>query len=235
MKELFKDNWRLLTFRSSKAELCDLGSRHLRFGLFWTWLVGMGRWWDDPGAALAQHLGLGSLTYVICLATLLWVVMSPLKPDNWSWKGVLTFVTLTSPPAILYAIPVERFTQLDTARTLNVIFLAVVATWRVALLIFYLRRLGGLNGAAVFSGGLLPLTAIVTALSFLNLERAVFEVMAGLDTAGTANDSAYLALLMITVVSVYALLPLLGIYAWCCWKRRQVDRNSDWHSKSLKP
>lgn len=222
MKELFERGWRLLTFRSTKKELRELGSRELCYGLAWTWLVGMGRWWDDPGASLPQHLGLGSLVYVVCLATLLWAVMAPLKPDHWSWKNVLTFVTLTSPPAILYAIPVERFTPLDTARLLNVIFLGVVATWRVALLVFYLRRLGGLSGAAVLSGALLPLTFVVAALSYLNLERAVFEVMAGLDTAGTANDTAYLVLLVITLLSVYAVVPLLLIYAWCCYKRRRA-------------
>ncbi len=227
MNELFTANWRLLTFRSTKEELSHLESRHLWYGLAWTWLVGMGRWWDDPGASLPQHLGLGSLVYVLCLATLLWLVMVPLKPDHWSWKGVLTFVTLTSPPAILYAIPVEKFTPLETARLLNVVFLAVVATWRVAMLLFYLRRLGGLNGPAVFSGALLPLTFVVATLSYLNLERAVFEVMAGLDTAGTANDTAYLVLLIITLLSVYTVLPLLGIYIWCCYKRRRASRESD--------
>ncbi len=234
MKELFRDSWRLLTFRSSREELQALSRSHLGFGLFWTWIVGMGRWWDDPGANIAQHLGLGSLIYVVCLATLLWVVMLPLKPESWKWKHVLTFVTLTSPPAILYAIPVERFTDLEVAKSLNVIFLAVVATWRVALLIFYLRRLAGLDGWSVLSGSLLPLTAIVAALSYLNLERAVFNVMAGLGDKGTANDAAYLVLLMITLLSVYAFLPLLAIYIWRCVKRRRDFAGERTESKDIR-
>lgn len=109
----------------------------------------------------------------------------------------------------------------EIAKSLNVIFLAVVATWRVALLIFYLRRLAGLDGWSVLSGSLLPLTAIVAASSYLNLERAVFNVMAGLGDKATANDTAYLVLLTITLLSVYTFLPLLVIYIWRCVKRRQ--------------
>lgn len=222
MRELFRDSWRLLTFRSSREELQALSTSHLGFGLVATWIVGMGRWWDDPGANLAQHLGLGSLIYVVCLATLLWVTMLPLKPDSWGWKHVLTFVTLTSPPAILYAIPVERFTELEVAKSLNVIFLAIVALWRVALLVFYLRRFAGLDRWSVLSGSLLPLTAIVATLTYLNLERAVFNVMAGLGDKVTANDAAYRVLLMITLLSVYTFLPLLAIYVWRCVKRRRA-------------
>ena len=42
---------RLLTFRSSEEELHRLNYRHLGFGLICTWLVGMGRWWEDPKAS----------------------------------------------------------------------------------------------------------------------------------------------------------------------------------------
>jgi hypothetical protein len=57
----------LLTFQLSKKEFDELDSRHLAFGLVCTWLVGMGRWWDDPGANLLQHLGLGSVIYRVPL------------------------------------------------------------------------------------------------------------------------------------------------------------------------
>ncbi len=49
-------------------------------------------------------------------------------------------VCLTAPPALLYAIPVERFFDAATARNINTGFLAFVAAWRVALLAFYLMR-----------------------------------------------------------------------------------------------
>ena len=71
------------------------------------------------------------------------LIVAPLRPRNWSFVGVLIFVTLTSLPALLYAIPVEKFMSLETAQTANVIFLAIVASWRVALLIVFLKRAAG--------------------------------------------------------------------------------------------
>ena len=61
---------------------------------------------------------------------------------------MLIFVTLTSLPALLYAIPVEKFMALEYAQTANVLFLAVVASWRVALLIVFLKRAAGLTRPA---------------------------------------------------------------------------------------
>lgn len=229
MSGLLKSCFRLLTFRSNEAELVEMcGGRFLALGLCCTWLVGMGRWWDDPGAHLIQHLGLGSLVYVFVMASLLWLVMAPLRPRNWSWLRVLTFVTLTSPPAALYAVPVERFLTMSQAVSANVWFLAIVASWRVALLLFYLRRLGGLGYVAIVSGGLLPLSIIINVLTFLNLERAVFEIMGGLDREGTPNDGAYAVLILITVLSWYAAIPLLIAYFACAFyawrnKRQQTQ------------
>ena len=50
-----------------------------------------------------------------------------------AWPAYLAFVTLTAPPALLYAIPVERFMTPSAASVTNVWFLAVVAAWRVGL------------------------------------------------------------------------------------------------------
>lgn len=219
-KSVLQTAIRLLTFRASRAELAGLGRPELALGLSATWIVGMGRWWDDPGAHLVQHLGLGSIVYVFVLAFLLWLLIKPLGPKNWSYHGVLTFVALTSPPAILYAIPVERFLSLDAARQANVWFLAFVAAWRVSLLAFYLRRLAQLPWYAVIVATLLPLTAIVSALTALNLERAVFDVMSGLREEGTAGDQAYGVLIALTVFSVVLVGPLLLVYALTWYARR---------------
>lgn len=216
---------RLLSFRASEAELAGLGRKELAFGLLATWIVGMGRWWDDPGAHLVQHLGLGSVLYVFVLAFVLWLLIKPLGPKNWSYEGVLTFVALTSPPAILYAIPVERFLSLDAARHLNVWFLAFVAAWRVGLLAFYLRRLAQLPWYAVIVATLLPLTAIVSALTALNLERAVFDVMSGLREEGTASDQAYGVLIALAVLSVALVGPLLLVYVLTWYARRSRSRS----------
>ena len=203
---------RLLTFRISREEFLQFNYKHLACGVACTWIVGIGRWWDDPGAHLLQHLGIGSVIYILLLSLLLWLVIWPLKPRGWSYRQVLTFVSLTSPPAILYAIPVERFTALETARTLNVWFLAVVAMWRVALLVFYLRRHARLSPLSIAVAALLPITFIIATLTVLNLERAVFDLMGGLRGGGTANDSAYGILVGLTVLSMILFIPLLICY-----------------------
>jgi hypothetical protein len=203
---------RFLSFRMTRQEFLGFNHKHLVFGIVCTGAVGVGRWWDDPGANWLQHLGIGSVVYIFILSLLLWLIIRPLKPQDWSYRHVLTFVSLTSPPAILYAIPVERFTNLETARSLNVWFLAIVAAWRVALLFFYLSRYARLPAFSIAVAALLPITFIVTALTMLNLERAVFNVMGGLRDNGTANDSAYTILVGLTLLSMILFIPLLFCY-----------------------
>lgn len=206
------DAVRLLTFRSTREELARFGRLHLAFGILCAWLVGMGRYWDDPRANLAQHLGVGSVVYVFVLAFVVWLIVLPLRPARWSYLNVCAFVALVSPPAILYAIPVERLFTLETAASLNVWFLATVAAWRVALLVFYLRRQAALGWLEVTVAGLLPLTAIVVTLTFLNLERVAFDIMAGI-RGTTANDRAYAILVSLTIISFLLIVPLSLVYA----------------------
>jgi hypothetical protein len=223
---------KLLTFRMSRHNFLDLGRGHFLFGLVSAWIVGMGRYWDDPGAKLAQHLGLGSVIYIFVLSMFVWLVIWPLKPKEWSYLKVLTFVSLTSAPAILYAIPVERFFSLETARSVNAWFLAVVAAWRVALLILFLRKYAQLGAFQIIVAACLPLTMIVTALAALNLDRAVFDLMGGFrERAGTANDTAYEVLITLTYVSVILFVPLLVCYVGIVLKG-VVERNDARMAKS---
>ena len=214
------DELKLLTFRQFKPDVSIL-NLYLAFGIGFTWLCGIGRYWDNSKAELWQYLGLGSVVYVFILAFILWLVILPLKPAKWSYKNVLIFVSLTAPPAILYAIPVERFMSLESAQLANIWFLAIVAIWRVALLLKYLNNVAGLSGLCVLVATLLPLTLIVTALTLLNLEHVVFKIMAGLeDHEKSANDGAYTILVIITYFSVMASPVLLSIYGWFVYKRR---------------
>jgi hypothetical protein len=104
----------------------------------------------------------------------------------------LIFVTLTSPPALLYAIPVEQFMPLPDAQKVNAWFLGIVAAWRVGLLGWFLRTSAGLRGGAIVVATLLPLALIVCALAVLNLEHVVFNIMAGIKPGQRSpNDLAY--------------------------------------------
>jgi hypothetical protein len=215
------DNWRnvilttarLLSFRSTREELLHFSHKHLALGLFFTWLVGVGRYWDNPRVSLLQHLGIGSVIYIFALALLLWLIIWPLKPEDWSYFRVLTFVSLVSPPAVLYAIPVERIYNLEIANSINAWFLAIVAAWRVALLIFFLRRSGALDWFPVIIATMLPLTLIVVTLAVLNLERVVFNFMGGFRDR-SPNDEAYGILFALSLLAFLLFIPLLICYLY---------------------
>ena len=203
---------RYLLFLSNEAELLSLGwASWLGPALVATWLAGMGRYWDHPSASLPQMFGMGSVAYVFVLGALLWVAILPLKPRRWGYLQTVTFVALTAPPALLYAIPVERWMSMSDAIATNAWFLAVVAAWRVGLLFLVLRRYAGLPWPRTVVGSLLPLCAIVATLFALNLEKAVFEIMGGFREP-TANDGAYGILFLLTILAFYGSVPLLAIY-----------------------
>jgi hypothetical protein len=209
---ILKLDWRLLTFRATRDELLSMTGRHLVFGLVCAWIVGIGRYWDNSRVGFLQHLGIGSVIYVFVLALFLWLVIWPLRPQNWSYLRVATFISLVSPPAILYAIPVENFFSIRTADAFNARFLLIVAVWRVALLIFFLRRVGELDVWSIIVGTFLPLTFIIVGLTTLNLEKAVFSFMGGF-SEHTANDAAFATLWTLSIISILLFVPLLIGYA----------------------
>lgn len=204
---------RYLFFLSSRDELTTLTWRTaLGPALIATWLAGMGRYWDHPSAPLVQMFGVGSVVYVFLLGALVWLVIAPLGPRRWGYLQTVTFISLTAPPALLYAIPVERWMTMDDAISANAWFLAIVACWRVALLVRVLRCYAELTWPRAVVGCLLPLSAMVVALSALNLEKAVFEIMGGFREESTANDGAYAILMLLTFFAVFGSIPLLVIY-----------------------
>lgn len=217
------DAYRVLTFRRPSAAIGSHWPTYLAFGLAFTWLAGVGRYWDNPRADLWQYLGFGSIAYVFSLALVLWVLLLPLCPQRWSYRNVLVFVTLTAPPAVLYAIPIERFMPFAAAQSANAWFLAVVATWRVALLVWFLRCVAGLSRLSVVVGTLLPLTLIVVALTSLNLEHVVFSLMAGIaPEQRSANDLSYSVVMVLAVFSIIASPVLLFAYIWLACRARNA-------------
>jgi len=210
-REVLDTTARLLTFRAKHAELNALINKHLILGLVCTWIVGIGRYWDNPRVGFLQHLGIGSVVYVFVLSLLLWLIAWPLRPKNWTYLRVVTFVSLVSPPAIIYAIPVEKVFSLNSANEINTWFLAVVSLWRVALLIYFLAISAQLDILSVFLATLLPLTLIVNALTALNLEKAVFALMGGLG-GRTPNDDALATLWILSLLSMVIFIPLLLLY-----------------------
>jgi len=233
VREVISTELKFLFFRPVKPDMKNLGNYYLALGLLTSWLAGVGRYWDNPRAELWQYLGLGSLAYIFILALILWLLILPLRPENWSYKSVLIFVGMTAPPAMLYAIPVERYFSLSTAQTMNVWFLAIVATWRVILLFKYLRYSARLSGFTIIVAAVLPLAIIVSALAMLNLEHVVFRIMAGLtEDEKSANDAAYTILLLLTYGSFMASPVLLIAYVTMIIRRRKAMKVDDENTRS---
>ncbi|MBL8517229.1 MAG: hypothetical protein JNM76_09685 [Betaproteobacteria bacterium] len=105
-----------------------------------------------------------------------------------------------------------------------------MATWRVLLLWFFIRRVAGLSWLDTLVACLLPLTLIVVALTALNLEHVVFNIMAGIpDNQKSANDAAYGILFLITFYSMM-LSPILALLyfarAGTRWWEARVERDA---------
>lgn len=221
LKQIIEDQLRFLTFRQPSRAMVTDWRAYLLFGMAVTWLAGVGRYWDNPKAALFQHAGLGSVAYALCLSALLWALFYPLRPRHWQYRNVLLFVSLCSLPALLYAIPVERFMSMESAQKANAWFLGIVATWRVALLSVFLHRVAALRPLAVLIATLLPVTMIVVALTILNLEHVVFDIMAGIRHENRSqNDLAYDMVLRISIFSMMALPFLLLAYGILAYRAR---------------
>lgn len=217
---LFDTIIRLLTFKLERAEMVAFNRSHFIAGLIGTWIVGMGRYWDDSGASWLQHLGLGSVVYIFCLAGFIWLILKPFRVKDWSYFTVLTFIGLTSFPALFYAIPVEQFFTLRTANSMNVWFLAIVAAWRLALLYYFLKHFTKLSVGNIVTVTLMPICVIISTLTILNLHRTVFMVMGGMRNP-TAHDSSYQVLVVLTGISMILTVPLLIAYGVGIYRTRQ--------------
>ncbi len=211
---------RLLAFKLTKQEMLRFNIKHFIAGFIGTWVVGMGRYWDDPGASLLQHLGLGSLIYLFVLASFIWLLLLPFKLENWNYFTVVTFIGLTSFPAIFYAIPVELIVSNELANSINVWFLAIVAAWRLGLLYYFLKHFTGLSRGNIFTVTLMPICLIISTLTVLNLHRVVFNLMGGVRNP-TPHDSSYVVLMILTGASLILTIPLLIAYGVGIYNARQ--------------
>lgn len=122
--------------------------------------------------------------------------------------------------------------SLSAAQQVNAWFLATVALWRVALLVWFLRSVARLSGITIVVATLLPLTLIVVALALLNLEHVVFDIMAGIrPEQRSVNDLAYTVVAVMAVFSYLAAPVLLIGYMYVAirvrlsvWRAREPRR-----------
>lgn len=216
---------KILIFRFNKEDIHSLNRTHFVIGLMGTWLAGIGRYWDHPNAEVLQYAGLGSVIYIFILALLIYIVVLPYKLQGWNYFKVLTFISLTSFPAILYAIPVEKFSTMSTAASINAWFLGIVALWRLSLLFRFLKVFDNLKWHNVLFIALFPMCLLIVTLTILNLEKAVFAIMGGLRQT-TGREKAYDVLLSLTFFSMILILPLLIGYMEGIIRRNAKKKSS---------
>jgi hypothetical protein len=209
MKKSLQKTLRLLTFRLTREEMLSFDRNDLIFGMLCTWVVGMGRYWDDPSAKLLQHLGAGSVGYVLAMSAMIWLVMWPLKPSGLSYFRTLCFVSMTSLPALFYAIPVERFFSMDTSIMFNAYFLLAVATWRVALLITFMKRFLQTGIWYALAVAFFPITLIISALSYVGSQHVVMQAMGGFRGMTGPFD---ITVWWISLLSMLVLVPATATY-----------------------
>lgn len=216
---------RVLFFRATREELLALGTRRLVIGLLCTWIVGMGRWWDSSDAHLLQHLGIGSVVYVFLLAFLLWAVTKAMRPEGGSYRLLLIYITLCSPPGIIYAIPVERYMGEIDARFTNGLFLGFVALYRVAMWISWMRQVAGFGWPLTILSAVWPLNLIVAGLALTSLGPFIMMSMAGtptsLSTPHPNTDWLEHVISTILEISVIAVVPLTLVWVALAGKRWQ--------------
>lgn len=218
------DWFRMLLFRPVKPRTQEYGFYYLSFGLLCAAIAGAGRYWDHPQAHTWQYWGLGSVGYCFSLAFLLYLFILPLRPKNWSYGNVLIFVSMTSPPALLYALPTELVFSTDMAQDINLLFLAIVSFWRVALLIDYLRNAAKLRALVALVGAFTPILLVISVLSLINMLPVVMQGMAGNQQTqhGTSGSMADFAVAVIAFLGWYAFPGVLLAYVWFVYRARKM-------------
>jgi len=153
------------------------------------------------------------------------MIGAALRPARWSYRNVLLMVLMTAAPGIIYAIPVERFMAEGPARAVNMIFLLIVATWRMLLYRHFLRTVAQLPRTETIVVWLLPPTIIVAVLATLGTLNAIARSMGGVrDPVGDAIDNV---IAFIALGAWIALPVLLILFAACAWSRRKVGNTAD--------
>lgn len=209
---ILADFARFATFRPLRGDVPAHMGAYLIVGLLIVWIVGIGRTWDVPDMPLIRKTGLGSVIYALALALFITLIVAPLRPARWRYENVLLMVTMTAAPGLIYAIPIEMFMPAGPAAGLNLIFLLIVAGWRMALYLSFLLNVAKLPTGATIVALMLPPTIIIAAISVAGAMDAIAHGMGGVRTAPPPGAISEEVLSLMAQASWGLLMPLL--VAW---------------------
>jgi len=208
MAVVLRDFVRFALFQPLAGNPAQDWRAYLLVGFAITWIVGFGRYWDYAEMPLLMRSGATSIFYTLILSAFIWLIVLGLKPERWSYRNVLLMVMMTAPPGIIYAIPVEMLLPANAAGAVNMIFLAIVAGWRMALYYVFLKRVARLSSYPLLIGWLLPPSLIVAVLGLYGIMYAIAAGMGGVREEADPNLAAMEVLGILGLVSWMAL-PLL--------------------------
>lgn len=224
MRTILADFVRFAFFKPLQGDVGARSTAYLVTGLSITWIVGFGRTWDFETAPLWLRTGLHSVAYALVLAALIWAVTLALRPARWTYRNVLLMVTMTALPGLIYAIPVERILPADAARGVNLIFLLIVASWRMALFYRFLRKVALLPPGATLVAWLLPPALIAAPLSAFGMLDAVMRGMSGIQGPAQPGEIPEVAIILLALATWLALPVLLCAFVVIALARRREMR-----------
>ena len=218
---------KVLSFRSKREDMLTWGWAELTLGIVCTIIVGAGRWWDDTrDLPLYVHFGIGSVAYVLVLGSVLWVLIRTLADEPPSFVRVLTFVCFVSPPAMLYAVPVEQWMDMASAQSLNLQFLAVVAAYRVALLVHFCRVSVLFDWTKTIVTTFLPISIAIFFVAQLNVTGVIIDFMGGV-RGGEPNRKAEMeTFVMLLSCLSWIVTPILTLMFLSLWLQRGFEHRA---------
>lgn len=193
-------------------------------GLAFVLLAGVARDYDGEDL-LARPYWLAlpfaaSLVTSLLLYGLEQLVATPKPPARVvSYRQFLALYWLTAPLAWLYALPVERWMSEGVAAEFNLWLLAIVATWRVFLMVRVFSVLFGVSAGFATTVVLFFADSVVAVASW-QVPIPIFNVMGGVRLTG--SESVLLGSVLLTrLVSVLLWPILLIVFVVSVWRRRQ--------------
>ncbi len=216
IKKALRTIWRFSTFRGTRDELVDSSIYICLVGIPLTWIIGYGRWWDDPrDLGVIIQSGIGSVVYVFLLGTLIWILSLPFKLGLRNFDYI-AFVTCCAPPALVYAIPIERMTDLQTASSYNMLALFLVSSYRILLLAWFFRKIAEAEILETTVLTILPIALIAFSLTVLEVGAQVIDIMGGFRGEALATTAAERAVSQLGCISMLfgPLFILMWIGLW---------------------
>ena len=174
-KQLVSTQIRFLLFLSIKPDLKQHFGYYFSFILVVTWLVGVGRYWHNPDSLIWQRAGLSSLIYIFVVSQLLYLVVLPLRPKNWSYKEAFVLLGLTSLPGLLYAFPLESFMSFFETQIANALLFLVIGAWRFALCARSIYTLTKIGFWPTITATLVFIAAVNIPLALINMGRPILS------------------------------------------------------------